>query len=204
MKKSNLVLTLSWVIAILTLLILVVSMNKFGVLTGQSVSTDTAQANLSITSQAQLEFTVNSVDWGEGFVNESTVFALLDTEGNVVNGTNWNAVTQGLVLENKGNVNLTLNLSSSKNATEFIGTGLSTTPTFMWKFSDNESGACAVTYSGGLGSYTDIATDGNVLVCSDFLWANDNDTILLDLKVTIPTDAIGTKGVILTATGTSL
>jgi hypothetical protein len=200
MKASKLILTLSWVIVITTLLTLIVTLNKFGVITGQA--TDTGEANLTIQEQASISFLVSQVNWGSGYVNEGAVSGTLDTEGTTTDTTGFTTVSEGLVIQNDGNVNVTLNISSSTNASTFIG---GTNPDFEWKASDNESASC----TGGIqniGAYTNVPATLNqhVLVCNDLLYSDSNDTIALDLKVVIPEDALGTKGTVITATGTAL
>jgi len=79
----------------------------FTVLSGHA----TGEANLTVEPAATINFTRGALNWQSGRVNSGQTLAYLDTAaGTVVNG-NWTAVTQGLRIENIGNLNVTLNLS---------------------------------------------------------------------------------------------
>jgi hypothetical protein len=202
MKKTtlNILLTLSCIAAIVTFLILIITLNKFGIITGQA--TDTGEANLTIQEQASISFLVSQVNWGSGALIEGETDGLLNSEGGQENVTDFTNITEGLVIQNDGNVNVSLNISSSDNASTFIG---GTNPDFEWKASNNETGSCVGGIQSGLTAYTNVPATLNqhVLVCNDLLYNNLNDTIRLDLQVRFTADALGTKGVLITATGTA-
>lgn len=199
-KVGNKVLTLSWIIALITLLALIATLNKFGVITGQA--TDTGEANLTIQAQASISFTTSQINFGTGFVNEDASYGNLTTEGDLTNTTSFTNVTQGLVLSNDGNVNVTVNLTSQKIASAFIGGVAGPGPLFAWKASENEANSC----EGGIqniASYTEV-TAASVRICDDLLYTADNDTLLIDLSIVVPEDALGTKGNVITAEGLAL
>ena len=193
--KSNTLIILAVLAVIVTLLTLVVTINKFGV-TGKA--TDTATANFTISSQASISFITNIVNWGTGTVEELAEYCTLDTEGNVANGVGFTSVNQGLTLQNDGNVNITVNLTSSKDADSFIG---GKNPLFQWMVHNNESNSCLTGLTPT--SYTTVTTTATT-VCTNMSYNDSSDTIDIDLKVQVPEDAIGTKGCVITATGTAL
>ncbi len=203
MKSQKLILTLSWIIVITTLLTLIVVFNKFGVITGRA--TDTGEANLTINTSASISFVDNSVNWGSGSVDETPSFAILDTNGTTAAGTavingSWNNETTGLMLRNDGNVNVSVDLVSSKDAAAFIG---GTNPAFKWAISNNETGSCAAGIANT--GYTDVNTTApGTRICDDLQYADSNDELIIDLYVRVPEDALGTKGAVITATGTAL
>ena len=126
---------------------LAVFMTKGGdEITGAAIS-PTALARINITSRASINWTINSIDWGTGYVNETASFCILNSEGenNPANCTNFTTVTQGLILENDGNRVVSLNFSSNVTPAEFIG---GTDPWFQWKLSNNEDNSCGTHIAG--------------------------------------------------------
>ena len=112
-----------------------------------------------------VNFTVDSIDWGTGSVNANASFAVLDSLGNVTNG-NWDEVDSGFVIENLGNINLSMNFSSLKNAENFIG---GTNPSYQYMVSDIDAGACTPPAGFSLGSFYEFPGAGtSVLICDNF------------------------------------
>jgi hypothetical protein len=191
---------------------LLVFLNKGGEqLTGAAIS-PTAVARINITARASINWTVYTVNWGTGYVNDTAASCLLNTEGanNPANCTNFTTVTQDLMLENDGNQRVSVNLSSNASAAQFLG---GTNPAFQWKLNNNESGSCG---SPGAGTactanatalqyqsvYSTVSTTP-VEICPCFNFANPNDVIGTDLQVVIPTDSYtGVREATLTAVAT--
>ena len=106
-------------------------------------NTDTGTASLEVTSVMEVEFTDDTISWGSGRVDTGTVRAVLDSsDGSKVNGTAWASESSGLILENKGNVDVNISLSATKIAATLIG---GTSPTYQWKITNSESSSCAAT-----------------------------------------------------------
>lgn len=180
---------------VVNLLITINEIGEIKKLTGYA--TDTGTANLTITSEASISFNNSVVNWGSGRVNDSASFAYIDTEGNIVDG-NWTAVNNGLSIQNDGNVNVTLNISSSNDAAGFLG---GTSPSYKWKMTINETGACGPGLN--ITSYTDASIAGQV-ACINLGYLDVADLVNLQINLTVPDDAIGTKGSIITATATAI
>ena len=125
-----------------------------------------------------------------------------------VSGGNWTKDT-GLIIENIGNVNLTLNLSGTKTAAQFIG---GTNPRYRRNISSdasscgNKSGKFAATGGalGGLeiGNIHNVNTSvNNGLKCFVYRFENNNDGVRIDFFLEVPEDATaGALGDIITAT----
>src|SRR3989339_745101 len=114
-------------------------------LTGYATDTGTASVN----------FTLDLIDWGSGYVNANATSATLVTNGTMVGTTGFNTVSNGLTIENIGNNNVTLNLSADKNAATFVG---GTTPAFQWNVTNNDtSETCFLKISLILFLYEDIS-----------------------------------------------
>ncbi len=178
--------------------------------TGAAIS-PVALARINITARASINWTVNTVDWGTGFVNETATYCQLDTEGenDPANCSGFTTVNEGLRLENDGNRRVAVNLSSNVSAAEFLG---GTGPLFQWKLANNETDACGdpgpgstCTQNASLPnyqSYTDVSTV-SVEICPCFFFGNDNDTINTELLVRVPTDSFtGVREATLTAVAT--
>jgi len=184
-------------VILIALVNLGITFYKFGGLerlTGYA--TDTGTANLSIVSAASINFTNENINWGTGRVNESAGFATLTTDpGNVSNG-NWTNVSQGLTIRNDGNCNVQLNLTTSNFAATFIG---GTNPVYQLKVTVNETGSCS---NATASSYLN-ATGASQPGCYNFTYYDNNDTLDIDVNITVPQDALpGPKGSIITATAT--
>lgn len=164
-----------------------------------------AEANLTVESNIEVNFTTRAISWGNG--RPTSVTAGLTTYGtDNVTGGNWTLTTAGgLRLRNEGNNNVTLNLSVGKSAANFIG---GSSPGYQWNVSDVEAGSC-VNSTGG--SYTPesgfnlsrhIPTSTTTIrVCGNFTFVSSKDEIRIDFNLTIPEDATtGAKGDVITAT----
>jgi hypothetical protein len=203
-KSTNFLMAIAIVAVFVAMANLVVTVNRINdlrYLTGYV--TDTGTANLTIEASAAINFTTDSINWGTGHVADTYQYAVLDTEGTVTNSVDWSTVSSGLALENIGNVNVSINLTSSKNATDFIGggSGAIPDPTFKWKVSESEANSCQGATS--ITSYTE-ATTISQLACSNMGYLDSADVLEIDLELNIPSDAIGVKGAIITATATAI
>ena len=152
-----------------------------------------ATANLTVETLAQINFTNFSIAWGSGRVNPgATAASLITTAAGTVTNGNWTA-DDGLILENSGNVNVSLNLTGDKTAAAFIG---GTGPAYLWNITNVEANSC-INATGGLGGpVLDLNTFHNVntsqglsRVCNTFGFKASADTIRIDFNVTVPEDS---------------
>jgi len=170
-------------------------------------ATATGEINLTVESSASINFTDETISFGSGLVTAPNTEAFLDTTtGTVVQG-NWTAETTGLVLQNIGSTNVSLNLSSNVAAAAFIG---GTNPSFQWNVSENEVGSCLLSngtvtasaeiYHELLDSFIDVNTSATAEFCELFPFADAFDSLRIDINLTIPQDATtGARGAIITA-----
>ncbi|GEM_PF-1065438 len=183
-------------------------------ITGYQTGSANATVQFTIQQVASLRFAIDTVNFGTGFVNTSggNTVCILDTNGtnDPARCRNFTTVTQGLVLENDGLVNLTVSLVSNKNDTAFIG-GNDTLNAFTWRVAQNESNSCGNLT--GPTSFVDVnTTSPGTLICNifsgnfgGFNFQDDRDTLLIDVNISIPYDATaGPKNATLTATGTAV
>jgi len=185
---------------IFSLVSLIIHYNEFFEFTG--FATDTGIANVTIIARASISFPTESVSWGSGAVDSGKISALLDTyTGNVTDG-NWTAVSQALVLQNDGNSNVSVTLTSSKTASQFIG-GSTITPSFKLMVSDNETNSCGPSFN-EMSSYT-IMLGSAQDACLNLSSYNIFDTIKIDVQLRVPSDASpGIKGAVITAIATPI
>ncbi|RMD45657.1 hypothetical protein D6829_01675 [Candidatus Pacearchaeota archaeon] len=186
-------------IARVSIFVIVISLAVIGVkLTGHA--TDTGTINLTVQSNVAINFTIDNINWSTGKVSAGKDHATLDTTGSgtVTNGT-W-AAQPGFRIENIGTVNVTLNISSDKDAATFLGdSGAS----FKYKISDNETGSCV---GNGASSFTEFSgSNVDQPGCSLFEFNNSKDSIELDIELVIPyTTPSGAKSAVVTANATAV
>jgi hypothetical protein len=148
-----------------------------------------ATVNITINSNEAINFTTSNISFGSGRVNDGVTIAVLESQlsGTSVNGT-WTQPSSGLRLENVGNVNVTLNIKTMKNATTFIGGTTGGGPAYQLNFSHIEASSCVNTTM--FNEWQDVNMTGNgTLVCSNFKFVDASDTMRIDIRLKIPADS---------------
>ena len=220
MKSEDLFLAISLVAFVFS--VVFVSFSYFtGIdLISQITGYQVGEANLTVETLAQVNFSVRAISWGSGRVGSSFTAASLTTSNhtgvaNVTNG-NWTLDSDpgtagfqasGLVIENIGTVNVTLNLSVGKNASEFIG---GTNPAYEWNLTNLNANSCL--NSSGLPMSVKInslfpanTTTRARIWCDVFPFRAAQDAVRIDFNLTIPDDSLtGALGDTVTATVTAL
>ena len=185
------------IIGYIAIAVIIVSLFFIGIeFTGYVVTdNETGVVNVSIAQQGALLFNTSLLDFGSGAVSGSATRATLDSEGTK---TDWTGDgTEGqLVLQNVGNVNVTLTLSTNDTVDNFIG---GDTPTFEAKVTDNKTDSCTVAnFTGG---YQEINQTLQI-ACDPLEFDPDRDAINIDFNLTIANDALGDKTIGIVAIGT--
>ena len=157
---------------------------------------DTGEVNVTISTSAAINFTTAILDFGSGSVVSGT--ATLDSEGT---NTSWTGPgTEGeLILENIGNVDVTLALKTNLSAEDFIGAGA----TFGAKVTNSSGNVSTCTAANFSDAYEGITTSDQT-ACNPLSYQVGNNSIDIDFEITIPISAVGTKVVLITATGTGV
>ncbi len=171
-------------------------------------ASDTAIVNLTVTQSVAVNFTIDKIEWGRGNVNISAgcTYAILETNGTVWCG-NWTSVSDGMYLENIGNVNVTLDLACNETAANFIG---GTAPSYQYNVTRNSTSSCVNGTDAAdafpLGAYQDVNVTGvGTRICSQFNYDTNHDSIRIDLKVQVPSNSkTGTRHSKWTATAASV
>lgn len=128
----------------------VTSLGNFHLPETLAFSTDAGNITIGLTRITSIEFTVDTLDFNAGFVNETCNNCTMDTEGNGNADAdccriNWaTPPADGLLLENKGNTVVSLYISTNENAASWIGGNL-VEPSFqfMWQSEVTETHALA-------------------------------------------------------------
>lgn len=216
MKSDNVLFLLAIIAAIISLLsagFVYVYTDNFKRSWVTGFASDTAYVNITVASTGIINFTWDTVNWSSGSVTGGTNATLSTVGGGVVVNGNWSTSSQtgGLLLENIGNINLSLTLQSGKTAATFLG---GTGPRYLFNLTSNESSSC-LNSSGGihsglsLGDYTgtngtwSIFNTSAQLVCPRFDNNPARNSIRIDILLDVPSNSfIGSLSDIITATGT--
>lgn len=194
MELSNKTLSMLLVAAIaVSLFGTLFSLNKLSTLSTTGYATQVnATAQVQINASTSIVFLVSSINWGSGRVNSSFTNCSMYTDGMANNDGCWGfaTVSSPLVIENDGNVNVTLQLATNATATTFIGGSSGGGPKFMYKIADNESSSCT---SAAPTAYTDVNTTyPGTTICAPLAFDNTKDTVKINVYVNIPDDAVTT------------
>jgi hypothetical protein len=179
-------------------LIILLSLISLGLtINGNAVGT----LNITVYKFVNINFTTNMVNFGNGAIDSGKPNATIDTLGNVING-NWTPTNNGFILENIGNVDVSLDLKSGKTAVQFLG---GSDPLYQYNFTDKagETGSCT---NGAFskGTWINVNITGDRL-CNPLKFIDTNDTIRIDLKLVIPADSLtGNLTDIFTAVATAI
>ncbi|HIJ13746.1 TPA: hypothetical protein HA371_03310 [Candidatus Woesearchaeota archaeon] len=204
-KTLALILAVSIVVSLGGVLI---SLNKINELTGFATNVN-GTTTLTLNETVSLKWALGSIDWVSGYVNATAADqnCTMNTSNYKSSGcVGFTANSDGLVLENDGNRNLTVTLQSNDTQAQFIGGGTDYGgPQFKWKISVNGSEtlaqACA---SAAPTTFAEVNATNAVTICNPFNYVDAYDTIKVDLHVNIPVSApAGAKTAILTAIGAS-
>lgn len=188
-----------------------------------AISTDAGNISIELMEVTIIEFTVDTLNFNQGYINESCNNCTMDTEGSGNADTscchhNWaTPPADGLLLENKGNTVVSLYISTSANASSWIN-GTNVTPSFQFKMlseateahassdGDDTAESCLSTWKPA--DWAE-ATTVNQYICGnetqyDYHFANNRDEAHLIVKAVIPRDATrGNKAVTFQVTATA-
>lgn len=174
-------------------MILTFSIFSIGSFTGHVVeNTTVGTINLTVSSALWINFTNNAIDWGSGIILGDSA-NLSTSTGDVLGGT-WSNVTEGLLLENIGNINATVWFTFGKNNTDLLGL-TSTDPLYKFNVTNNESNSCVNSSDFSLGQFHDVngtdlnISDNGIIICDNFAYADGSDEIRVDIFLKVPSDA---------------
>jgi parallel beta-helix repeat protein len=157
--------------------------------------TSTGAGNVSINLTEELSIIVNyNINFGSGRVDAGSNYAILDSDAENATNSTWVFKPQYLYIENDGTVNESINITTDKNASAFLG---GTNPGYQVMGIDTEWGACAGTL---LDYYFNISTEPQT-ICDLLQFGIDYDSINASVMLIVPSDApSGKKESVLTFT----
>lgn len=213
-KTIFVILTVTLAITLAGTLVNIDKMYDFGHLglTGAAVSNDQGNATITITQQTSIANNFNDIQFGSGFVNASCTACVMDSNGTRASvgccGTFNMTNSFGFLLENTGNINLSLNYTCTGNCTaaQFIGgTNASFQIRATTNFNSAQSGEVGILDTsascggGTTNGLLNLSTYTNVTAAGDFICGNSTtyplsflnnlDAIVIDLNVSVPEDA---------------
>lgn len=188
-------------------------LNQGSLLTGAATSSDTGTSTLTIAQSTSITAVNKTIPFGSGFVNASCATCVMDSDGKH-NQTgqccrDFRNVSNGFLLENTGNINLSVNYTctGSCNSSDFVGIG-GANSSFEIKATANsaalqqgEIGAqdtvasCAGQFytAWNFTVYKNISAGGDWLCGNStsypFEFTNAQDAVVIDINVSIPSNA---------------
>jgi hypothetical protein len=211
-SKSDVLFVLSIFFLVLSISIFIVNINKTLDITGRA----TGSLNLTIEDLTSINFTTRIINWSTGAVTPGQTVATLNTATGAVTNGNWTANSAGLIVENNGNQDISVDILFGKTAAAFVGGGLGD---YQYNVSNSEQGSCNATNGSrimgatsnySVGSFvnvnTTVETTSGTRVCEIFRFEDDGDVIRLDiiLNITSTSNITGFIGDVVTATATGL
>lgn len=166
-----------------------ISSFKQGFLTGHVTANGTIYIN--ITSSAAINFSTSVISWGNGSLTAGSTYANLSTSTGTVTGGTWVPVAQGFVVDNIGNINLSVTVLAGKTNATFIG---GTGPRYKYNITNVEAGSCVNATGFNLGEFYDTnITSPGTYACSNLSYVDSRDSIRIDIFLGIPYDAPATN-----------
>ncbi|MFH1399342.1 MAG: hypothetical protein ABIG95_04500 [Candidatus Woesearchaeota archaeon] len=215
-EVSNKTLALLLIVAIaISLGGTVISLNRlaglrFPMITG--FASDTGTASVEITETASAKFSIEAVDFLDGWVNQSeggdtceitAIQASSGTESAPCYG-NWAAGLGGLQIENDGNQLVSMTIKSSKNGTNLVGIPGGA---FRFMAHNNETGSCTILNASMDDEWYAWVKNTEHVICGNLNYNNSKDSMWVDLNLSInfasnmSGEVAQTATITLTATG---
>jgi hypothetical protein len=206
MDISNKFLAFLLVIAIIVTLVgawySVDKINSLALITGYGTE---GYLNVTITNYSAINLTATDCDFGSGYVLSNASSAKLASNGTV---EDWNGAGTGtsMRIQNDGNKNVSVNVSSGKTAATFFGGG--TSPSVkVWSF--NNTGIDETGCWSGWVDYTGTEMDtSQITICTNLVTGSGvsgDDIMYAGCYLSVPNDApTGAKTDVWTFTGTTL
>jgi len=164
-------------------------------ITGAVTETDTGSVSATIESVTAINLTNGTIDWGTGRVANGYSMCTLDSfDGSTTGCTNFSAQYEGFIIENIGNQNVSLNVTSTQGGYGFIG---GSNATYLWKITNGtEQGSC-LNRTGENSPDFEVFMDGEYYsimsgtneACPWFLAEDGSDQLELNIQLGIPADA---------------
>ena len=177
-----------------------------GGLTGAASTSAIGSSTVTISQSTSITDDFGLIQFGTGFVNASCTVCVMDSNGIITQaccGTFNTSNNRGFLLENTGNVNLSVNYTCAGNCTAALFIG-GTSPVFSIRTMNNsfagQTGEVSTADTNpacfnllNLTQYTAVSAAGAWLCGNNSIYPLDftdsQDAIVVDLNVSVPVDA---------------
>lgn len=221
-KSFTLPLILAYLVCVIASQALLITWLGGGLDLPETLVTESGNLSLTLIKVTIIEFTFDTLNFNQGYINETCNNCTMDTEGSGHTDTscchhNWaTPPADGLLVENKGNTAVSLYISTTANASSWIN-GTLVTPSFQFMMKseseeahtsakgDDTAASCQSAWKPA--AFTE-ATTVDQYICGnetryDFNYEDDRDEAHLLVKAVIPRDAPkGNKAVTFYVTAT--
>ena len=145
-NNNNLLAVLAIFVVVLSLISFGVTLYKFNQFKEQITGYASGYVNLTVTTATSINMSDDRVNWSGGTVNANEPNATLISYGNgaaVVTRGNWSTDgVDAMIVQNIGNVNCSLTIQSSKNASRLLGSVSGTNESFQWNVTNKDANSC--------------------------------------------------------------
>jgi len=194
MKTSNLltiIIIFAIGVALVNISVMLVNVsNMKKTMTG--LATSTGEVNLTVETEISVNMSRDIINWGSGVVDPGQVNATLFTAeetADVSNG-NWSTTNvKGMFLQNLGNINFSLNLTSDTDAAGLFGSLTSINELFMINVSNKDAGSCS-NGTNTISTWYDVSTvAGGENYCGQLDYHSGSNSVYIDVMLDVPYDA---------------
>jgi len=186
-------LAIAIIISLLGTLFVVQRTQKITYISGAAIEQDTATLTATIETTTAINFTYETLNWSTGQIASGNANCTLATNDTSLDSgcKNFSVISRPLQIDNLGNQNVSLNLSTGKTGITLFG-GSANLDSYMWAMGENETGVCLTAGGSGNGfentTWSSVSTDP-ITACPWFNAGDTKDSIHLDIKLVIPSDA---------------
>jgi hypothetical protein len=147
--------------------------------------------NISIFSSVIINVSQDKTFWGNGVVNASfsnnATLMTNKNESGIVIGGNWSNNVQALVLQNLGSVNVSLNITSDYDNTDYLIGCSQQRKQFMYSFSNKDSYACNYSLQTQEFVWYNVSKEQRI-ICDKLRFGSDYREIFIDSLIMIADD----------------
>lgn len=210
-KNNDLIIIILTIIAFALFFVNLTSISPYyNLITGRATDSATGSANVTVTAVTQINISTSvtngtNLTFGSGYVLNGYTFCAISSQSTSLksSGCSSGLISPGanFTIENTGNKNLTVNISSDKNAAAFIG-GTVNTPVFNYIAVQTAENGCTGVIS-NVSEWYPLNTT-TIQICSQLGHISTEDTIQLAINISIPENSLtGALGATITFTGLS-
>jgi len=188
MEANKTLLILAIIVVVISIVNVSVTFLKVSDFKEQITGYASGYINVTIQSQIIVNVSRASINWSSGTVNPGETNANIFTHAETAESLrgNWTTSVGGMVIENVGNVNCSIDLQSNESAATLIG---GTDPGFQWNITVKDVDSCDNGAGPALSTWWDVNSSEAQEFCDQFGYITASNEVYLDINLTIPYDA---------------